>query len=168
MDPNIIAYFKLNQLIMKQITLTSLLLIFILASACTGNKKEENDHAHHDHQEHHHHEEHTEDGGSVELNNGERWEANPETNEGIDNMLVLVSKEDANVSTDLKALQKDLRSEFNTVLQKCTMKGESHNQLHNYLHPLKEKIDGLDQASNEAHAINDLEQYLNTYKNYFK
>src|SRR5699024_2148455 len=121
----------------------------------------------HDHSEHHHHEEHAIE-GAVTLNDGERWEANPETNEGIDNMMALVTKEEANASTDLKVLQKDLRAEFNTILQKCTMNGESHNQLHNCLHRLKEKIDGLDQAQTDAHAIDDLEQYLQTAKNYFQ
>lgn len=149
-------------------TLIPLFLYLIFAVACTGNQKEENDHHHHDHSEHHDHESHALDESTVQLNHGEKWEANPETNEGINNMLALVSKEEAEAATDLKTLQKNLRGEFNTILQKCTMKGESHNQLHNYLHPLKEKIDSLEHANNEGQVIDDLEQYLNTYKNYFK
>lgn len=148
--------------------LIPLFLYLMFAVGCTGNQKEENDHHHHDHSEHHNHGSHALDESTVQLNHGEKWEANPETNEGINNMLALVSKEEAEASIDLKTLQKDLRGEFNTILQKCTMKGEAHNQLHNYLHPLKEKIDGLEQASNEEQVIGDLEQYLNTYKNYFK
>lgn len=154
---------------MKNLSLTPILFFLVFAFACSGNKKENNEHAHHDHDhsEHHHHEEPATE-GAVTLNDGERWEANPETNEGIDNMMALLAKEEANASTDLEVLQTNLRAEFNTILQKCTMKGESHNQLHNYLHPLKEKIDGLDQAQDDAHAIDDLEQYLHTYKNYFR
>lgn len=142
--------------------------IFVLAISCTESKKADHEHAHHDHDEHHHQENHAMDDSAVQLDNGERWEANLETNEGIDNMIARVRKEETEASADLKTLQSDLRGEFNTILQKCTMKGESHNQLHNYLHPLKEKIDGMDQASNDAEVIDDLEQYLNTYKNYFK
>lgn len=152
---------------MKNLSLTPLLLILVFVLSCTGNKKEENEHGHHE-EEHHHHEGHGISEVAVELNNGERWEANPETNEGINNMLTLVAQAEKTSSIDFKALQKNLRGEFNTILQKCTMKGESHNQLHNYLHPLKEKIDGLDQANDGSHAIHDLEQYLKNYKNYFK
>lgn len=153
---------------MKNLSLTPILFLLVFALGCSGNKRENHDHAHHDHGHEHHHHEAPAIEGAVTLNNGERWEANPETNEGIDNMMALVAKEAANGPTDLEVLQTNLREEFNTILQKCTMKGESHNQLHNYLHPLKEKIDGLDQAQNDAHAIDDLEQYLQTYKNYFQ
>lgn len=153
---------------MKNLSLTPILFLLVFAFGCSGNKKENHDHAHHDHGHEHHHHEAPAIEGAVTLNNGERWETNPETNEGIDNMMALVAKEAANGPTDLEVLQTNLREEFNTILQKCTMKGESHNQLHNYLHPLKEKIDGLDQAQEDAHAIEDLEQYLHTYKTYFR
>jgi hypothetical protein len=50
------------------------------------------------------------------------------------------------------------------------MKGESHNQLHNYLLPMKVQYDILSShdlsASKEAYQ--DLTKHLTVYKNYFE
>lgn len=103
----------------------------------------------------------------VKLNNGEKWDANIETNEGIDNMLALVRKEESKETPDYVALKGDLDKEFNVVLEKCTMTGESHDQLHNYLLPLKAKFENLDANSNKE-TIQDIKNYLLSYHNYFK
>lgn len=103
----------------------------------------------------------------VKLDNGEKWIANKETNEGIDNMLAMVKKEGRKETPDYVMLKERLDKEFNVLLEKCTMTGESHNQLHNYLLPLKAKIDKLNPNSSKE-AIEEIENYLLTYYDYFK
>ncbi|HUH19400.1 hypothetical protein [Albibacterium sp.] len=103
----------------------------------------------------------------VKLDNGEKWIANIETNEGIDNMLAMVKKEKSKETPDYVMLKERLDKEFNVLLEKCTMTGESHDQLHNYLLPLKAKIDKLDPNSSKE-AIEEIENYLLTYYDYFK
>ncbi|MFB5946428.1 hypothetical protein [Albibacterium profundi] len=103
----------------------------------------------------------------VKLDNGEKWIANIETNEGIDNMLAMVKKEKSKETPDYVMLKERLDKEFNVLLEKCTMTGESHDQLHNYLLPLKAKIDKLDPNSSKE-AIKEIENHLLTYYGYFK
>ena len=103
----------------------------------------------------------------VKLDNGEKWIANKETNEGIDNMLAMVKKDGSKETPYYVMLRGSIDKEFNVLLEKCTMTGESHNQLHNYLLPLKAKIDKLNPNSSKE-AIEEIENYLLTYYDYFK
>lgn len=105
----------------------------------------------------HHHHTHVE----VKLNNGERWKANKETTEGIENMQKLISEFNPEQKS-YEGLQLELQEEFRLIFKRCTMKGESHDQLHNYLIPLKEKLEKV-----EASSLDEIEAYLKTYKNYF-
>lgn len=113
-------------------------------------------------EEHHHGE-----AAEVRLDNGEKWKANAETTEGIDNMLLAVNNTADSEAPDYLALKDNLEKEFMVILEKCTMTGESHDQLHNYLLPLKAKYDQLE-ASSTKHDIEELSDYLNSYRNYFK
>lgn len=103
----------------------------------------------------------------LSLNNGKRWIANAETTEGIANMQQAIENFRQSNGAELEGLQMKLFSEFRILVEKCTMKGEAHNQLHYYIIPLKKKIDGLKNADVEAN-IKNLEEYLNTYHLYFK
>lgn len=47
------------------------------------------------------------------------------------------------------------------------MKGEAHEQLHNYLIPLNTKIDGLSEGINDENT-EELNEYLKDYFNYFQ
>jgi len=100
---------------------------------------------------------------TVALNNGERWEANPETTEGIHKMIALVKDFQQQSSSDYAALQQSLTTEFQTIFKKCTMKGEAHDQLHNYLMPLKTELDKLSAENIEA-----VSSYLKLYEQYFQ
>lgn len=100
---------------------------------------------------------------AVLLNNGNRWEANPETTNGINTMVDRIRAFQEQGSTDYVTLQNELNEEFKTIFQKCTMKGEAHNQLHNYLMPLKKELDKL-----SADNIESVNSYLKTYPMYFQ
>ena len=150
---------------MKSALLIPTLAFAFLAVSCAGNSTEaegdalvlverENDNFHAEFSE-------------VQLNNGKKWDANAETTQGVNKMLLMVKDEVIKDNPDYIALKDGLNNEFNVVLDKCTMKGESHDQLHNYLLPLKAKIDKLESTSN-LEQIGDIDNYLLSYSNYFK
>lgn len=113
--------------------------------------------------QHKHKHEHEHSGDShVKLDNGKRWVANAETTEGIKNMMNFIYDFEAEVQT-YEQLQEDLQNEFRMIFKKCTMTGEAHDQLHNYLIPLKEKIEKVSEEN-----LSEIQDYLNTYKNYFR
>lgn len=104
----------------------------------------------------------------VQLNSGAKWKANPETISGIHSMQQIC----ASVTTDaasIKATGDELTATFNLIFQQCTMTGEAHEQLHNYLIPLKGHIDEIigcaaDCSDHLAH----IAAYLDTFNAYFE
>jgi len=108
---------------------------------------------------------------NVALNEGEKWEANAETTEGVENMKTVINKFDKTSKIDgYKKLSEDLEVEFTMIFQKCTMKGEAHNQLHSYLIPLKDYIEGLQKGNVEEckSIVNSINSHLSGYKYYFQ
>lgn len=67
---------------------------------------------------------------------------------------------------DPKALKAGLEEEFALIFERCTMTGESHNQLHNYLLPIHQEMSDIDFSKSEE--LDELKAYLGTYKNYFE
>lgn len=109
-------------------------------------------------------------GMNVKLNNGAKWEANVETTRGIDKMrghLIAFSKNPT--VEDYRALHKQLAVEFQHILERCTMTGEAHNQLHNYLMPLKGMIDkiGTENLENCNALLPDLNEYVLKFSHFF-
>lgn len=101
----------------------------------------------------------------VTLDNGKLWIANPETTEGIHNMQKIISERGKEAAgSDIKEA---LENEFQMISEKCTMEGEAHEQLHNYLLPLKMKLNKLD-GTNDAEVLKDIENHLKEYPKYFK
>jgi hypothetical protein len=117
----------------------------------------------------------TDDGGhtinmNVKLNNGAKWEANIETTNGIGAMLGMVNEmTDAATLEDYQTLHKKLATRFQKIFQECTMKGEAHEQLHNYLIPLKEKLDRLKDGDLQTcqKTLPDIKEYLGKYSHFF-
>ncbi len=109
--------------------------------------------------------------GVVSLNNGNLWEANPETTIGINNMKKRMTSftNIENVSA-YSLLKNDLEADFTELFEKCTMKGEAHNQLHNYLFPFIDLFDGLESSEIETckRNFNELTIQLEQYPNYFE
>ena len=113
---------------------------------------------------------HEDHAAGVSLNNGEKWQANPETIEGIRNMTSFVNAVPASpTADDCKALQANLENEFKMIFEKCTMTGEAHDQLHNYLLPLKDRIADLNnkEGSSCTTAVDGVKQHLGEFGNYF-
>ncbi|MBP8822548.1 MAG: hypothetical protein KBH07_02755 [Flavobacteriales bacterium] len=157
---------------MKASTIGSVLLIALFAAACgAAEAPHDHDHGHdhdHDHDtmqagDHDHAEETA--GHAVQLDHGQTWSANPETTEGIAAMKALV--DGYNTASGNSALLKDsLVVEFKDIFAKCTMTGEAHDQLHNYLIPLKGMLDSLG-TTPDAAKLGAMGNYLGTYHQYF-
>lgn len=109
-------------------------------------------------------EKHKETVAKVSLNKGQLWKANPETTAGINALRKIILESSQEESASI--LKEKLNSEFALIFKKCTMEGEAHNQLHNYLLPLKLKINSLDD-SNKAEIKKEIIAYLDEYPLFF-
>ena len=103
---------------------------------------------------------------AVQLDNGKRWKANPETTQGIAAMSAILD-EHAKVPMANSMLKEKLEAEFQMIFQKCTMTGEAHNQLHNYLIPLHKMLSAMDEGSGEKQ-IAEMRDHLARYTTYFE
>jgi hypothetical protein len=151
---------------MKKITfLTITFLTSIFVVSCNQNKKQQTDESVQTIEESH------ESEAVLELNNGDLWLANAETTEGIQQMNQVVANftdtENMDAYLDLKS---KLETEFGTIISKCTMTGEAHDQLHNFLLPMKPLFKYLaaeDMAIRKS-GLEKLTKHLSKYSTYFK
>tara|TARA_R110000868_G_scaffold282609_2_gene542897 strand:+ start:2358 stop:2852 length:495 start_codon:yes stop_codon:yes gene_type:complete len=107
----------------------------------------------------------------MQLNNGGKWQANVETNEGVKRMQKILTTQITSKIEDYHKLAEQLNEAKNYVVKKCTMTGASHDNLHVWLLPLIEKIDALSKTEtiNEAEIIkHSIEENLDAYNNYFQ
>ncbi|SDE45662.1 hypothetical protein SAMN05421636_105141 [Pricia antarctica] len=105
------------------------------------------------------------------LNNGIKWQANKETTDGVRAMLSLINGTKASTIDDYKELGDKLNDVKNTVVEECTMKGPSHDNLHIWLYPLIKKIELLQNAETTkegAETLASIIDNLNAYNTYFK
>ncbi|MFT5723422.1 MAG: hypothetical protein ACI9JN_000535 [Bacteroidia bacterium] len=111
------------------------------------------------------------DANNISLNDGQKWVVNAEMtpfiNESNNTLAEYISSSD----TDYLSLAKALKNQNSKLIKSCTMKGESHDELHKWLHPHMGLINALAQADSDDTAtqiIKDLETSFNTYKTYFE
>lgn len=107
----------------------------------------------------------------IELDNGNKWDANPETNEGVKKMMDILQNKEKKSVEDFHALASELNEVKNYVVKECTMKGPSHDNLHVFLHPLIEKIDALGKVTTVEKGVEitkSIEDNIRGYYNYFK
>lgn len=107
---------------------------------------------------------------AVQLDNGKKWVANPETTQGIANMVAQVNAFQGSDEAGYDQLAGQLNNEFQLIFKNCTMKGEGHEQLHNYLLPMKAMLEDLEEGpvAERQKSLGALEQYLATYSNFFE
>ncbi|HSQ47922.1 MAG TPA: hypothetical protein VLM44_13505 [Lutibacter sp.] len=109
--------------------------------------------------------------GVLKLNNGDLWMANAETTEGIEKMTQLIANFTESENMEAYAeLKITLETEFGTIISKCTMTGEAHDQLHNYLLPMKPLFKDLAAEDLETRkaGLEKLTKHLSEYSAYFK
>jgi len=107
----------------------------------------------------------------VVLDNGNLWVANSETTTGINNMIgIMNSFSNRNKVEAYGKLKESLNNEFTMIFQNCTMTGESHNQLHNFLVPIKDLFETLDSSDIKVcqDSFSKLKLHLEGYDSFFK
>ncbi|HUH74139.1 MAG TPA: hypothetical protein VLZ75_07000 [Chitinophagales bacterium] len=149
--------------------------IFIVAISSfvfwSCNNTNETSHDHQEamsHEEEHHHDESTE---ALQLNHGERWLVNDEMKPFVENGEVLVNNYLSNNQTDYQNLSAQIKEQNQLLIKSCTMDGESHDELHKWLHPHMELIEDLEEARNENEAkvvVLELQKSNELYHQYFQ
>jgi hypothetical protein len=111
-----------------------------LISSCKNNSE-------HSHDNDHNHDEHVEEGDNhdehldhaelktMELNNGEKWQLQPELMVNIGNMQSIIDSVKLLETKDYEQIANELNTETMSLVKSCTMKGNSHNELHKWLEP---------------------------------
>lgn len=116
---------------------------------------------------------------SVKLNNGELWEANVETTKGIDKMQKIIYNYDSQIKginiveekiDSYHAINSELKKEFNLIIKNCSMDGEGHEQLHNYIKPMLSMFATIDGDNIELieRDYKALKVQLEAYNSFFK
>lgn len=153
---------------MKKISILSIaILATVLVVSCNNDKNKKQEIAEPVQSEETSHESE----GVLQLNNGDLWMANAETTEGIQNMGQLVANFTDTENTEAyRELKSKLEAEFGTIISKCTMTGESHDQLHNYLLPMKPLFKDLaaEDLATRKSGLEKLTKHLSEYSAYFK
>lgn len=153
---------------MKKISILSIaILATVLVVSCNNDKNKKQEIAKPVQTE----EETHESDAVLKLNNGDLWMANAETTEGIQKMSQLVANfTDTENMEAYPELKTKLEAEFGTIISKCTMTGEAHDQLHTYLLPMRPLFKDLvaeDLATRKA-SLEKLTKHLSEYSAYFK
>jgi hypothetical protein len=107
----------------------------------------------------------------IVMNNGAKWEANAETNEGVQKMQNSIKTQTTSTLDEYHKLAEQLNEDKNYVVKNCTMKGASHDNLHIWLLPLMAKIEALSESKtvDDASKIkHNIEENINAYSGYFE
>jgi hypothetical protein len=105
---------------------------------------------------------------ALELNQGQKWQVNPEMKPAIAAAEELLMR--AN-DTNTTALAAGLESYNKQLIASCTMQGKSHDELHKWLHPHMELVQTLLQAKDAEEAqvaIRQLKTSFQTYHMFFE
>lgn len=108
---------------------------------------------------------------NLQLNNGAKWKVNAEMKPHIEKGNEILSAYQAQQSTQYNELAQQLKSQNDMLIESCTMQGESHDELHKWLHPHIELIKKLADAKDPKVAeviVEQIEQSFQTYQNYFE
>lgn len=108
---------------------------------------------------------------SIQLNNGEKWAVNAEMTPHIETANDLLNSFISQEDRAYVKLAENLKEQNNALIQSCTMKGASHDELHKWLYPHMKLIEDLANAADYNAAepiIIDLKESFNTYHTHFK
>ncbi|HEX8041244.1 MAG TPA: hypothetical protein VF490_18980 [Chryseosolibacter sp.] len=109
--------------------------------------------------------------GAIELNNGEKWEADENTRSVVATMESQVSGFEAGAQTTPKALSDSLTRQMNLLVSGCTMKGKGHDELHKWIMPLTDQIKHLSAAKTPdetSQIVGELKESFETFHRSFK
>ncbi len=107
---------------------------------------------------------------ALHLNDGQKWEVNEETHEGMNRIQVLLENGDPLTLEDYHFMAEKMDDHTDYIIHNCSMTGEAHEQLHHVLHPILDLISDLHDAKDmdQAGQITfDIETNLQDYFNHF-
>ncbi len=108
---------------------------------------------------------------TLRLNDGEFWIANPETTQGVLKMRATMNDfSGGKTAKDYATLTTTLEEQFSDIFAKCTMKGDAHNQLHNFLKPMLPLFNDMksDDIETCKKSFTTLKNHLSQYELFFK
>ncbi|MBW7867086.1 MAG: hypothetical protein H3C31_02040 [Brumimicrobium sp.] len=151
----------------KQILIAGIASCLLIACNHTDAPQEE----HHEVEatEHHEHEEHNIE--AIQLIDGQKWTINEEMKPFIEEGEKLVNAYLQEKDEDYKSLANNVKEANNHLIKSCTMEGESHDELHKWLHPHLDLTKALGEAENIEDAqkiVNELEHSYQTFHEYFQ
>lgn len=153
---------------LKNSLLMLLPLAFFIAGC--GHSHDEKAHDHHDAQAEEAHHDHGATAEAIQLNNGEKWEADEHTRSVAERMKTEVSNFEVG-KDDHKVLADSLTNQLNVLVAGCTMKGPAHDELHKWLVPYTENVKDLSSTQDAGEAseiVGKIEESLNSFGEYFK
>ena len=105
----------------------------------------------------------------IELNDGNKWDMDQHTRSSFNQMAEYFLPIDLKLATieDLKKTGVHLQSQSDSLIQGCTMTGDAHDQLHEFLMHYLPAVNNLAQFGKIEDADN-IKYLLSNYNKYFK
>lgn len=113
---------------------------------------------------------HEDDGEALGLNNGSKWLINDEMKPFVQETEAAVNQFSPTESADYEGLVELLKEKNTALIKSCTMEGESHDELHKWLHPHLELVSELEQAEgdDQVKIVRQLKGSFETFHHYFE
>lgn len=141
------------------------------SSAVQNSNETTESHEHHDHDGDPHHGLTADSNLDLALDNGQRWMVNEEMKPHVEQGQKVLMEYINSSGDDYKALAMKIQEANKNLISSCTMKGESHDELHKWLYPHLELVKSLEQTEDKDQAektIHELERSYEVYHNYFQ
>lgn len=109
--------------------------------------------------------------GKLSLNNGQKWVVNAEMKPHLEQSERILNDYLTQKGAGYEKLAADLKVQNDQLIKSCTMKGKSHDVLHQWLHPHMALIENLSEEKDPKQAesiVEELEHSFKTYQNYFQ
>ena len=107
----------------------------------------------------------------IELVNNQKWEVNEEMMIHIENMESDIQSTSGEVNPNLEELGSKLDDHIGLLTSNCTMTGQAHDELHKWLLPFIELVNGLNEASTgelQEESFQLIKESMNEFNAYFK
>ena len=111
------------------------------------------------------------DEGPIVLNNGKKWSVNEEMMVHVKSMENEVNTFEAKNVEDYSVLAQKIKTHIDMLVSSCTMKGQSHDELHKWLVPFIDSSDKFSASKTEeefATNLKNIKASLLTFNTYFE
>jgi hypothetical protein len=108
---------------------------------------------------------------SIHLIDGQKWLVNDEMKPYVSTGAKLVNDFVNQNRQDYAVLAKEIGEQNQLLIKSCTMEGESHDELHKWLHPHLELVKALEKSRDQAQSdslVQALVASYNAYSQYFE